>query len=51
MRTPDVLSCWATGGRSLRTATVTASIRGVGREHGGGEVLGQRLEEGVARGR
>ena len=24
-RTPDVASCWGTGGRSLRTATVTAS--------------------------
>ena len=28
MRTPDVASCWGTGGRSLRTPTSTARTRG-----------------------
>jgi hypothetical protein len=44
MVTPAVSSCTGTGGRSLRTVTVTG-LDPVGGQHGGGDDLGHALEE------
>ena len=44
MRTPEVSSCWGTGGRSLRTDTVT-TCDPVHGEHDLGDPLGEPLEQ------